>query len=235
MRAVKRNARLTVPARQNGTKGGGAQGINALKLAASQQLFAYWDALRGVRGAPERNDIEPTALRGVISDTFILEFKRAEGFPMRVTGSRTSALFGRELRGARFLELWETAAREEIARVIESAADGAQPFLIGARGGPAGAAPIDFETLILPLRHHGATHDRVLGSVTPAGGAAWFGLLPVRPLALTSLRALNLEAGAAFGAKGAIRPIPLRRAHLFVHVSGAEAGRNGATPPVEGR
>lgn len=205
-----------------------------MKLAASQQLFAYWDALRGVRGAPERNDIEPTALRGVIADTFILEFRKAERFPMRVAGGRTNALFGRELRGTAFLDLWDAAGRDEMARVIESAADGAQPFLAGARGGPAGAAALDFETLILPLRHHGATHARVLGSVTPAGGAAWFGLLPMRPLALTSLRALNLETGNAFGAKGANRWAPQRHAHLFVHVGDADAPRGRAPPPRTG-
>ena len=206
----------------------------ALKLAASQQLFTYWDALRGVRGAPERNDIEPTALRGVISDTFILEFKPSLGFPLRVVGGRTNALFGRELRGVAFLDLWDAPGRAEMARVIESAADGAQPYLVGARGGPAGAAAIDFETLILPLRHHGATHDRALGAVVPAGSAAWFGLLPVRPLGLTSLRALNVEAGPAFGAR-APRPGPQRHRHLFVHVSDASSVRPGEGPPASGR
>lgn len=191
----------------------------ALKLAASQQLFAYWDALRGVRGAPERNDIEPGALRGVLADTFILEFSKTEGFPFRVVGGRTDALFGRELRETPFASLWDTASRAEIARVIESAADGAQPFLIGARGGPAGAATLDFETLILPLRHHGATHARMLGSLAPAGGAAWFGLLPLRPLALTSLRALARDPEIAFGLPGAARRAPDRRAHLFVYSS----------------
>jgi len=189
-----------------------------LKLAASQQLFAYWDALRGVRGAPERNDIEPGALRGVIADTFILEFSKADGFPLRVVGGRTNALFGRELRETPFLGLWDAASRNEIGRVIESAADGAQPFLVGARGGPANVAALDFETLILPLRHHGATHARILGSLAPAGGAGWFGLLPLRPLALTSLRALARDPEIAFGAAN-LRKTPDRRAHLYVYSS----------------
>ncbi len=191
----------------------------ALKLAASQQLFAYWDALRGVRGAPERNDIEPGALRGVIADTFILEFRRPAGFPLRVVGGRTNALFGRELRDTPFLDLWDATSREEIARVVESVADGAQPFVAGARGGPQGAAAVDFETLILPLRHHGATHARVLGSLAPAGGAAWFGLLNMRPLGLTSLRALTRNPEVAFTAQGSLRGRPDRRAHLFVYSS----------------
>ena len=189
-----------------------------MKLAASQQLFAYWDALRGVRGAPERNDIEPGALRGVIADTFILEFSKADGFPLRVVGGRTNALFGRELRETPFLGLWDAASRNEIGRVIESAADGAQPFLVGARGGPANVAALDFETLILPLRHHGATHARILGSLAPAGGAGWFGLLPLRPLVLTSLRALARDPEIAFGAAN-LRKTPDRRAHLYVYSS----------------
>ena len=189
-----------------------------MKLAASQQLFAYWDALRGVRGAPERNDIEPGALRGVIADTFILEFGKADGFPLRVVGGRTNALFGRELRETPFLGLWDAASRNEIGRVIESAADGAQPFLVGARGGPANVAALDFETLILPLRHHGATHARILGSLAPAGGAGWFGLLPLRPLVLTSLRALARDPEIAFGA-AILRKTPDRRAHLYVYSS----------------
>lgn len=190
-----------------------------MKLAASQQLFTYWDALRGARSTPERNDIEPGALRGVIADTFILEFRPAEGFPLRIAGGRTHALFGRELRGTPFTGLWDAASRGELTRVIESAADGAQPFLVGARGGAAGAAALDFETLILPLRHHGETHARVLGSMAPASGAAWFGLLPLRPLALTSLRALTRDPEIAFAVAGGPERPPARRAHLFVHSS----------------
>ena len=72
-----------------------------MKLAASRELFAYWNALRGARSAPERDDVDPGAIRGVLADTFILEFDPAAGFPLRVVGTRTNALFLRELRGSR--------------------------------------------------------------------------------------------------------------------------------------
>jgi hypothetical protein len=188
-----------------------------LKLAPSLELYSYWDALRGARGAPERNDIEPGAIRGVLADTFILEFSHRDGFPFRVVGSRTNALFGRELRGDSFLGLWGRDEAEEVARVLESAADGAQPFLIGARGAPAGAAAIELELLALPLRHHGATHARILGSCAPAVSAPWFGLLPMRALELRSLRALSPSPAAGFAtrAPAAFR----RRGHLFVYSS----------------
>jgi hypothetical protein len=190
-----------------------------LKLAPSLALYAYWDALRGARGAPERNDIEPGALRGVLADTFILEFSREQGFPFRVVGSRTNALFCRELRGEPFLNLWARDDAEEAARVIESAADGAQPFLIGAHGAPEGAAAIDLEVLILPLRHHGATHARALGCFAPSVSAPWFGLLPLRRLKIASLRALTPAPETSFAPLRAPPPGVSRRGHLFVYSS----------------
>jgi hypothetical protein len=189
-----------------------------LKLAACQQLYAYWDELRGARGAPERNDIEPGAIRGILADTFILEFSPEAGFPFRVVGSRTNALCGRELRGAPFAGLWRAQDGDEIARVLGSVADGAQPFLIGGRGGPEGVAELDFECLALPLRHHGATHARLLGACAPAAKAAWIGLLPARPLAITSLRALS-PAPVGFFSRRAALPGFRRRGHLFVYSS----------------
>ena len=191
-----------------------------MKLATSQQLFAYWDALRGARGAPERNDIEPGAIRGVLADTLILEFSHKADFPLRVVGSRTNALFGRELRGLPFLSLWRRDDVGEVRRVLEDAADGAQPFLLGAKGAPEGRAEIDLELLLLPLRHHGATHARVLGCCAPASNAAWFGLLPSSPLKLASMRALSSAPAPAFHARRSLDSGFRRRGHLFVYSSG---------------
>jgi hypothetical protein len=190
-----------------------------LKLAASLELYAYWEALRGARGAPERNDIEPGAIRGILADTFVLQFAPQDGFPFRLVGSRTNALAGRELRGATFIDLWRQGDRREIARVLAGVADGAQPFLIGARGGPDGAAGIDLESVLLPLRHHGATHSRVLGSLAPCANATWFGLLPISPLEITSLRALSTSASNSLIPRPSVATGLRRRGHLFVYSS----------------
>ena len=190
-----------------------------MKLASTQQLYAYWDALRGTRGAPERNDIEPGALRGVLADTFILEYSFKERFPFRVVGSRTNALFARELRGTPFLDLWCDDDMREVARVLESAADGAQPFLIGAQSAPDGAAALALEVLALPLRHHGATHARILGSLSPSANPAWLGLFPLKPLRVASLRALAPTPGGGLRLRSHVQPGFRRRGHLFVYSS----------------
>ena len=200
------------------------RGGAALKLAASQRLFSYWTELRGGRGAPERNDIDPAEIRGVLADTFILEFNASSGFPMRISGSRTNALFLRELRGASFLELWQPRDRAEAGEILAAVANEAQPFLLGASGGPLGVETTDVEVLLLPLRHHGATHSRILGACAPRALPRWLGLLPIGPLALTSLRAVSpseLDANDARANDLLRKRNFLRRGHLFVYSSDA--------------
>ena len=136
-----------------------------MKLAVTMELHAYWNRLRGARSAPERNDVDPGAIRGVLADKFVLDFDEKRGFPFRIAGSRANALFLKEQRGLSFLELWRDADREELDSILHCVADETQPFLIGAEARPAGLETMDIEIILLPLRHHGLTHSRVLGGL----------------------------------------------------------------------
>jgi len=44
-----------------------------MKHPSNRELFEYWNMLRGERLAPERADIEPSAIRTILGDTFVLE------------------------------------------------------------------------------------------------------------------------------------------------------------------
>jgi hypothetical protein len=186
------------------------------------ELHAYWNRLRGARSAPERNDVDPGAIRGVLADTFVLDFDEKRGFPFRIAGSRANALFLKEQRGLSFLELWRDADREELDSILHCVADETQPFLIGAEARPAGLETMDIEIILLPLRHHGLTHSRVLGGLAVRAAPEWMGLTRAGPIALTSLRALESarEKPATEGAAPAdfsLRNIPRRYKHLFVY------------------
>ena len=195
-----------------------------MKLAATRELFAHWTSLRGARSAPERNDVEPGAIRGILADTFILEYDPARDFPMRVVGARTNALFQSELRGAPFVGLWREQDRAEMRTILASVASEAQPFLIGAVGAPQGFAPVDLEVLLLPLRHHGETHARLLGCCAPGSAPRWLGLAATQTLALLTLRAITANEGAKplRGAppEFARSPHLARRGHLFLALNG---------------
>ena len=194
-----------------------------MKLAATIELYAYWNRLRGARSAPERNDVDPGAIRGVLADTFVLDFDNKRGFPFRIAGSRANALFLKELRGFSFLELWRDADREELDSILHCVADEAQAFLIGAEARLPNLDAVDVEIVLMPLRHHGLTHARVLGGLAVHAAPAWMGLSGAGPIALTSFRALGRPTPEAVGPEGAapvnfsLRDMPRRHKHLFVY------------------
>ena len=70
-----------------------------MKHPASRRLFSYWEELRGKRPAPERAEIEPGAIRQILSEAFIVALDPAAGYSFRLAGTRVCALFCRELKG----------------------------------------------------------------------------------------------------------------------------------------
>src|SRR5918998_5486764 len=83
-----------------------------MKHATTRMVFSYWDSLRGERAAPERGEIEPGAIRHALADTFILELAPDRTAAIRLAGTRLCALFGRELRGKPFANLWAESAAD---------------------------------------------------------------------------------------------------------------------------
>src|SRR5690242_17988030 len=59
-----------------------------MKTAPTRKMYAYWNARRGSRLAPERGDIEPGAIREILSDSFIVSFDDTADHPFRLAGTR---------------------------------------------------------------------------------------------------------------------------------------------------
>ncbi len=164
-----------------------------MKQPGTRKLLAYWDECRGERATPERADIDPAPIRSLLRDIFILEIDRRRTLPIRVAGARVGSLFLRELKGARFTGLYATADRDCLRAVVESVLDDAAPAVAGVVAAPLGYADLDLELLLLPLRHRGKTHARMLGALTPASTPAWMGLVETHPLRFVSLRIIRRE------------------------------------------
>lgn len=164
-----------------------------MKQVATKELFAYWNLQRGRRAAPERLDIDPSTIRSLLSDTFILDYDQEGGFPFRISGSRTNQIMDRELRLKSFVSLWQDENKEAVLKVINSVADGSVPVLCGVTAHRKGRS-IEMEMLLLPLRHHGQTHSRLMGSLVPLSQPEWLGLLPVEKLELTTTKVMEQVA-----------------------------------------
>ncbi|UDL94708.1 MULTISPECIES: PAS domain-containing protein [Lichenihabitans] len=203
--------------------------------AVSQELYAYWNTLRGGRTAPERGEIDPAAIRGILSDTFILEVDTPTGtpiFPIRLSGTRMNALFLDELKGRSWLSLWDRFDRSTMLSVLFGVLDDGSPAVAGLAAGPEDQSQIELEMLLLPLRHNGRAHARLLGCIAPLTIPSWLGLSPVNYLSLRSLRLLEIER-AAFTLdqlepappKPVVRNEPPKRyGYLVLHQGGRAAG-----------
>lgn len=197
-----------------------------MKLPATQALYAYWNKQRRGRCAPNRHELDPAEIRGLLPHTFMLAADdQAGAFPIRLSGTRVDALFGRDLKGRPFAELWTEPAAVELRDLLAGVLDGAQPALAGVRGAPAGYPPSSFELLVLPLRHNGRTHARLLCGLLPAAMPVWLGLRSAERLHVSSWRFVD---GNADPAPERTRTGGLRRGHLVVHQGGLDGQRSSA-------
>ena len=139
-----------------------------MKHAASQELYAYWEQRRGGRPAPERADIEPGAIRQALSDTFILELAdAAHGHSFRLAGTRVCALFGRELKGKSFVNLWATGSRQAISDLLTISSDESVGTVAGVTAENVFGEPLDLELLLLPLGIRRPSLARTIGILAP--------------------------------------------------------------------
>lgn len=205
-----------------------------MKHPTSRQLHAYWDQLRGERAAPERSEIEPGEIRNLLADSFILETDPARRTSaVRLAGTRLCALFGRELRGSTFLDLWGGShGFGDPWRLVEPVACDTAGVVAGLTGFTARDESLDLELLLLPLRHRGKTQSRILGSLSPHCIPNWLGSRPLQRIEAVSLRVLETPVPKRAAIRTFVDSLPqpandarpVRFGHLLVH----EGGRSGA-------
>lgn len=193
-----------------------------MKHATTRMLFAYWDALRGERAAPERGEIEPGEIRHILADTFILELDASRRPEFRLAGTRLCALMGRELKSSGLDALWGPSGAPEVHRFVDTVVDETAGVLAGLVGSTDEGHTADLEMLLLPLRHRGKTHARILGCLSCASLPSWIGLAPITKVSTVSVRVIwpsgRMAAGYAPQAAGE-GPIERRR-RFVVHAGG---------------
>jgi len=165
-----------------------------MRHPAIRQVFDHWDRQRGSQAAPDRDAIDPGAIRSALADTFILAGGPGRPALFRLAGTRVCALFCRELKGEDFVRLWHTASREELDVMLASVAED-RVGVVGAATAAASEAPAagggtaHVEFLLLPLRHDGHIGSRMLGALAISGPVPyWSGARPASQLMLEGFR-----------------------------------------------
>jgi hypothetical protein len=188
-----------------------------MKLAASRDIYDHWDRCRGARIAPDRDDIEPGAIRRALGDVFMLDLEPGCGHPFRLAGTRICAAFGRELKGNPFLPLWsDVGPIHDLLKTLTAEANGAVARVTGRN---IDGSVLGMEMVLLPLAHRGRVPARLLGSLAPCEMPWWLNAKPLTGLRLESLRFV----GGARGDTDAPRltpGTPLPRRPTFVVYDG---------------
>ncbi|MBO6816660.1 MAG: PAS domain-containing protein [Rhizobiaceae bacterium] len=151
-----------------------------MRHKTSKKLFTYWNNLRGDRFAPDRREIEPSDIRDILGDTFILEIDRHfRTISFRLAGTRLCNIHGRELKGVGFLGLWDEIDNLAIFEAVKQVYNNGKACTISLIAESAERRFAEYEMLLLPLQTGEADAIRVLGVSSAARDEVWLGLDPV--------------------------------------------------------
>jgi hypothetical protein len=204
-----------------------------MKHATTRELFDYWNRVRGRERAPLRSSIEPSDIRRILADTFILEVDARDRYTVRLAGTRVCSIYCREIKGNNLLDLWSGEDRSAMTTLAAAVAEDGAAAVVTVSGWTAREQDLVSEWLLLPLRHGGSTFNRVLGSCAILERPFWLGAEPVIRQSIVSLRLIwpdetpqftrrrtDRPEASAMGLGAVPIPFPVqnsrRRGHLFV-------------------
>jgi len=217
-----------------------------MQKTSTRTLYDYWNSIRGARSAPDRKDIDPTRIRDALANTFILELDESgDKFSFRLAGSHLCTSYCRELKGRSFSALWHERDGDAMETLLRAVTEDHAVALVTFQGTTALHTKVSFETILMPLRHNGSTHTRLLGAMTALEEPYWLGVQPVLEQRITGLRLLwpddmgmedsvrevatNVVNDTRFGAAAAPLAIPAvvygRTARRYAHLAVIDGGR----------
>ena len=220
-------------------------GSQKMQKTSTRTLYEYWNTIRGSRSAPERKDIDPTKIREALANTFILELDEREGFSFRLAGSHLCTSYCRELKGRSFSGLWHERDVDAMDTLVRAVTEDHAVALITFQGTTAIHTTVSFETILMPLRHNGSTHTRLLGAMTAIEEPYWLGVQPIMEQRITGLRliwpddmeyqdserevATKVVNDVEYGNAGAPTSMPAtvygRSARRYAHLAVIDGGR----------
>ena len=138
-----------------------------MKHPSTREFFAYWDEKRGTARAPDRSEIEPGAVRGLLGDIFVLSYDATAGYPFRVAGTRVSALLGCDLKDRSFSALFAADGRREIDEIIAVVAEEMLAAVAGITATSENGSPAHLELLLLPFSPRAHAPISLTGLLAP--------------------------------------------------------------------
>lgn len=207
-----------------------------MRQASTRELFAYWDALRGSRKAPDRREIDPGAIRAILPDVFLLGLDVQRHYRFQLAGTSVCALFGRELRDTAFSTLWSPTCGLAMAKLVQCVIDDCAGALTDITGSNEDGDTVDLEMILLPLICRDSERARLIGAVSAPRPPYWLGIRPVLTLQTGGLRFVGPAVETAFARKFvAGRENPLAGPGFVVYPAGPRKANSTESSGLTGR
>ena len=129
----------------------------------SQILFDYWNLVRGGRIAPQRIEIDPSALSKILSQTMILEVADTNSMVFRIAGTGICEFLGQEMRGQDFLQLWPFTDQRKLKTALKKTLLAGSPLTLSTTSQTQHNTVLASEIVLLPLHDHEERPTRLLG------------------------------------------------------------------------
>jgi hypothetical protein len=136
-----------------------------MKHKNSHLLVGYWNRLRKGRSAPDQTDIDPRAIKRMLSSVFILDAESPSHPIYRLAGTALCERFGFELRGTGFLAHWDTQSSIALVSLIRQGLKLRHPVCISSIGTSPGSGMVELETILAPISCNGGEVNRFLGMI----------------------------------------------------------------------
>lgn len=150
-----------------------------MKHRNSHLLVGYWSRLRRGRDLPDQADIDPRAIKRMLSHVFILEASDTSKPHYRLAGTALCDRFGFELKGTNFLSHWEAQSRSSLTLLMRQAIALKQPICISSIGATAECGMVEMETILAPVTFGDEAPVRFVGLTQVLSDTAQLGGKPI--------------------------------------------------------
>lgn len=160
-----------------------------MKHRNSHLLVGYWSRLRRGRAVPDQTDIDPSAIKRMLSSVIILDVENPSLPIYRLAGTALCERFGFELRGTGFLAHWDAQSSVALPSLLRQALKLCQPVCLSSIGTSAAAGIVELETVLAPVSFNGGELNRFIGTIQIFGDQT---MLAGKPIAFQRLAASQL-------------------------------------------
>lgn len=134
-----------------------------MKHRNSHFAVGYWSRLRQGRHVPDQSDIDPKALKRLLSSVFLLETTPNGRFAYRLAGTVLCDRYGSELKGRDFLIHWDKEGGPRFASLLQQSLRLGQPVCVNSVGSTDDCRMVEIETVLMPITAGHDTPERFLG------------------------------------------------------------------------